>query len=402
MIKSTLVISKYLPEYTGAAYRLHSLYQRLHHDVQVDVLCNSTSELSSKKYTHDRISVRRIVFPWVFLRAPARLRNAAKVYYEAIGSFLYLLRKRPQFLHVAGYSGGTMAALLYGRIYKIPRMLELVTCDAIPDQCLPGLRYSRFLRLDQRTVIVAISEKIAEGCKQKNYIQNVWCRPNPIDEHKFVPPSAEIKNALREKLSPFTNRDVVICMVAKFMPQKNQIFLIDVLAHLPLEYKLVLAGPRSQSGTFKERDEIYFESMLQRIKELNLEERVCVCAEFVEASDYIKAADVYVMPQYTEGLGTPMLEAIACGVPVVANVNEPAFVQWIREDENGYLSPMIPKLWAENIKKSIEIPEDVLKQSSLYIHQVASTAACDESYKKLIAELKQISPAEELNVSNVL
>jgi glycosyltransferase involved in cell wall biosynthesis len=47
-------------------------------------------------------------------------------------------------------------------------------------------------------------------------------------------------------------------------------------------------------------------------------------------------ADVYMFPTKEEGLGTPMLEAIACGTPVVANN-----IQW----NNRY----IDKKWKKRL-----------------------------------------------------
>lgn len=404
--KTILVISKYLPEYTGAAFRLNGLYNRLYAQKgnpsdNVEILCNSTSLTKSKTYHHDGLQIRRIVFPYRASWIPKKLRDAIKTYYEASLSFLYLMRKKPEFLHIAGYSGATMAALLYGRIYKIPRLIELVTNNATPFQYLPGLRYPNFLRLDKQTVIITISQKLADDCTKSGLTENIWCRPNPIDENRFMP-DAEQKYTIRENTSPFDKDDIVIAMVAKFMPQKNQILLIDVMKCLPENHKLLLAGPRSTTGIYKERDTKYFNAIIKRIKQNNLEHRIHIHPEFIEADQYMKASDIYVMPQYNEGLGTPMLEAIACGVPVVANEEESAFRQWIKDNENGYLSAMKPEEWAKNIERAQAIPKDTLEKSVAAIHDFASTQKCDENYIRIISALKNISPEDEVKIQNVI
>lgn len=400
MTKVHLVISKYLPEYTGAAYRLDNFYRR-QPDIVLKVLCNSTSEKKSAAYTHDSVKVRRIVFPWQWASLPPRIATAAKVYYEAALGFYYLWREKPEFLHIAGYSGGTMAALVYGRLFDVPRLIELVTSEATPYQYLPGLRYPRFLRLERKTAIVAISQNIADGCKKRGLQKNIWCRPNPIDETRFLPEPAE-KMRYRQSLSPFREQDIVIAMVAKFMPQKNQIFMLDVMRFLPEEYKLLLAGPRAQTGMFKDRDGQYFADILDRVERYGLQNRVHIEAGFVDAASYMKAADIYVMPQHTEGLGTPMLEAMACGVPVVANRDEAAFTEWVKNGENGYLSEMNPEIWAQNIQKAQGIPLPNLERASHDIREIASTAKSDERYCRLMAALRCAATGREFEIKDVI
>lgn len=401
MSGTLLVISKYLPEYTGAAFRLHGLYKRLQPG-KVSVLCTSTSETKSKTYEHEGIFIKRVVFPWRLEMLPSRLSNALKVYYEAFFSFLYLLKYKPSFLHIAGYSGATMAALIYGRLFKVPRLIELVTKDASPFQYLPGLRYGSFLKLDKATIIVAISQNIAEMCFKRGLKKNIWCRPNPIDQSKFNLTDEVEKIKIRSQISPFSKDDYVISMVAKFMPQKNQIFLLDVLKGLPENYKLLLAGPRVNSGMFKERDEVYFQEILDKVSAYQLESRVHIQDGFVEASQYMKASDVYVMPQYSEGLGTPMLEAIACGVPVIANKDEAAFQEWIKDGDNGYLAPLNAELWQEAFKKAVQISKSQMSKESFKLLSYASVEVMDKQYLKIFKALHECGDQEELRIKDVL
>jgi len=403
MTKILLVISKYLPEYTGAAYRIDGLYRRLKsldENLEIEVLCNSTAEKKSQNYIHDGVKVRRVVFPWRLGFLPKRLRDTIKTYYEAFGSYIHMRKKRPDLIHIVGDSGATRAALIYGRVKKIPRMIELVTCESSPMQYLPLLRYPKFLRLEKQSAIITISAKLANDCAQEGLIDNVWSRPNPIDTREFSP-QKDKKHEYRARLSPFAADDLVISMVAKFMPQKNQIFMVEVLNYLSENYKLLLAGPRAKGGIFEHRDQQYFDDIKSLIDKYNLASRVHIVVDFVKAGDYMKAADIYVMPQHSEGLGTPMLEAFACALPVVANVNEPAFCQWVKNGDNGFLCDMQPEIWAEHIIKALEIPQNKLLENSEYIKNIADIDKCDKKYRKLIAELIDLSPDKELKVSDV-
>ncbi len=401
MTKILLVISKFHPEYTGAAHRIDLMYRRLQQAdpaLSIDVVCNSTSHMDSDDFSHKGWWVKRRVFPWRCSWLPLRLRNAVKAYWEFFASLGCFVGQKPDLVHIVGFSGGTMAALIYFRWRRISRLIELVTKSASPVQFLPGLRYERALELEKQSVIVAISGELASTCSKIGLRCNVWCRPNPVDASRFFP-DAQAQGVLREELTPFQPEDIVIGMVAKSMPQKNQIFLLEVLGKLPDDFKFLLAGPRVSSGIFKSRDERYYDSILENIDRLGLGNRVHIHADFVDASRYMKACDVYVMPQFNEGLGTPMLEAMACGLPVVANQEEPAFNEWITEGDNGFLRPLIAKEWAEVIRKSAAIPIDERMSFSSRIRAIASSTLIDNQYALIIDALKDAQPYDCIDVS---
>ena len=59
------------------------------------------------------------------------------------------------------------------------------------------------------------------------------------------------------------------------------------------------------------------------------------------------------MPSYNEGLGNTLIESLASGTPVMANLSEPSFREIIKKNKNGYLLKMDPELWAKSIIKNI-------------------------------------------------
>ncbi len=74
------------------------------------------------------------------------------------------------------------------------------------------------------------------------------------------------------------------------------------------------------------------------VKNLGLDKNIKLIRniKYSEMAGYYMAADLLVMPSYSEGLSKAVLEAIACGVPVIAS-DIPAHKNIIKDNETGYL-----------------------------------------------------------------
>jgi len=115
-------------------------------------------------------------------------------------------------------------------------------------------------------------------------------------------------------------------------PRKNLAFLIDVFAKLIEKgstLNLVIAGKPGW----------YYEGLFTQVQRLGLSGRVKFIG-YVPESDkatLLSGASAFVFPSRYEGFGLPVLEAMACGCPVVA-----ADVSSIREvvGESGILLPL--------------------------------------------------------------
>jgi glycosyltransferase involved in cell wall biosynthesis len=106
-----------------------------------------------------------------------------------------------------------------------------------------------------------------------------------------------------------------ILHVGSMNPRKNIPRLIEAYSKLSIqllkEYQLVLVGEKSWRS-----DEIF-----TKVERLGLKVRV-ILAGFVEDDDLpllMNAASLLAFPSLYEGFGIPPLEAMACGVPVVAS-----------------------------------------------------------------------------------
>ena len=230
------------------------------------------------------------------------------------------------------------------------------------------------------TLVIAISKRL-EILSKTFKVKNIWQRPNPVDENKFFVDFKK-KYFFRNKLTKFDQNDVVLSLVANFIDRKNQLFALEVLNLLPKNFKLILAGP------LKIENNMYFQSLLKKIEDYSLNDRVQIQTGFVDDFDeYLKCSDIFLFPSKAEGLGTPLLESQACGVPVVSNYIKDITNPVIKKNKGGYFLDLDAKKWAESIKKVLEIPEEILKENAKYITNRCSSKLIDIQYLKKIKDL---------------
>lgn len=404
-----VVSSKYPPEYAGSGLRAHNTYKRLanKYGIEFDVIASSVLSNKNRQYVVDYVSVKLIAnklnkriglrkydspFGRIIKRIVNKLFSLQDYWMEALPTFSYLIRNHQQYdlIHVFGNVNVTSAAISYAKITDKPIIVELVNLTDNPHQYEPKILSLLFGKgFPKQSLLVCISQYLKWLCHKYGYTdKQIWCRPNPVNENKFFyEPNS--KKKYREMLSiNSAETDVILLYLAKFMPLKNQLFLIDVMPYLPDNYKLMLVGPLIDSGPLLARDRGYYQSVLNAIARKGLEARVSINSQFIEKPEqYIKAADVFVMPSTREAFGTPVLEALACGVPIVANDIPGVFDQLVKDGVNGYICKLDHKEWSKKIILAARIDKDIMCFASQDVLNVASTKVIDYEYYNRLSSL---------------
>ena len=382
-MKVLLVSSKYQPEYSGSGFRAHHLYKRLSSkfNINYDVVCNSLINKKNEIYKYEGVEINKISYP-INIEKLSGLKRKIHIFFSIIYEFYYSYKyikkniKKYDLIHTFGNSWSVAFMTYYFYLKKKPILRELVNNMITPYYPIQfkGLFKSIFKK--NNTMMIPISKRLEKLCEIHN-VKNYWSRPNPIDEKKFFFVDKKKKFELRNRLTGFTNENIILTHIASYMRQKNHIFTLEVLKKLPDNYKLFLGGPVVNS-----EHEQNFKLVQNKIKELGLNDRVFLSKGFIKNIDeYIKLSDIFLFPTWNEALGTPILEAQACAVPVVANLMLGSSDCWIKEGISGYLvKDFDVQTWAEKIKLALNIKNEILIENSLKILEEASTKKIDQEY----------------------
>jgi glycosyltransferase involved in cell wall biosynthesis len=140
-----------------------------------------------------------------------------------------------------------------------------------------------------------------------------------------------------------TDETPFILLVGAIQPRKDPFTALEALARLDPQLRLVLAGPEKQGG-----DEVR-----RTIARLGLEQRVDLLGHVSKprlARLYCAAACL-ILPSRYEGFGLPMVEAMACGTPVVAT--RAGSIPEVAADAAILVEPGDPAALAAGIEQAI-------------------------------------------------
>ncbi len=178
--------------------------------------------------------------------------------------------------------------------------------------------------------IVAVSKYVAEFTARQELIsiKKFHVIYNGVDVLKLASEAAvtnrtEVLNELG-----LENHHKLVLNVGQFIYQKNQKLLIDSFALFSKEYpdhRLVILGDGAKRNELE-----------KQIKELLLEKKVLLPGIKKDVARYFASSDFFVLTSRFEGFPLVVVEALACGLPVIST-RVSGSSDYLRDGQNGYL-----------------------------------------------------------------
>jgi glycosyltransferase involved in cell wall biosynthesis len=234
---------------------------------------------------------------------------------RCIGALIRLFKEeKPDVVHTCGAEAnfhGLIAAFLTG----IPRRIGEEI--GIP-------KHSIFTKLIFKSVYLTVHKYIAISAAVRNYLvrfeihsDKVEIIPNPID--KAPTPEGE----------PDKNR-FVISSLGRLEPIKNFRILLELLNYLRtrhpnLKAEVWLIGDGSEMAPLK-----------AYANELGVSDNIRFLGFIKSPQQYLAQSNLFILPSFFEGFGLACIEAVQCGVPVIAS-NSGGMVEYLEDDVTGFL-----------------------------------------------------------------
>jgi glycosyltransferase involved in cell wall biosynthesis len=303
----------------------------------------------------------------------------------AVRTFRELLRRRCGAVLVQGYGPAALAANLSARLTGTP--CWMLVCSPVAEyyetRRLAGYPFSP-LTLMAINLLGHLNGWLGQGyIVLSGHLRDVvrrYSRTAPvhivpvygIDLERFRPALAGREQLRRDRGLPATGQ--VIFNSSRIAPEKDVLTLIDAFALLVHQGRDVYLLNRS--GGFRE--------FLAQAAKAGVAERV-IATDAVDPRgelplDYA-ACDVCVQASRAEGLGFSVLEALACGTPVVASAIG-GLTETVRDGVTGWsVPPGDAQRLAAALRDALDRPDEARRRaaagSEMVRQQFASTAAFD-------------------------
>ncbi len=215
--------------------------------------------------------------------------------------------------HVHQYGHHAALAVALGKTLHRPVVLKLTSSGAMGiEKAIGNGIGARILAYFHRRVsaCVATSEETREEAARFGVpAENIHLIPNGVDGRQFHPATQEERNAARRELGLDCER--LVLYVGRLSPEKNPAGLLDAWSAI---------APDARAGALLGLvgDGPEWDTVCAKAQDPQLAGSVRLAGRQHDVATWYRAADIYVIPSHREGLSNSMIEAMACGLPVIS------------------------------------------------------------------------------------
>jgi glycosyltransferase involved in cell wall biosynthesis len=238
--------------------------------------------------------------------------------------------------------------------------------------------------------IVTNNTPLGDSLRDMGVTSRIEIIPNGVDLERFRPTrSREDTCALRDSLGIGID-ELMIVTVGAVIARKGSDLLAEAWGRIHREHPnthLVFVGPRYDRSP-------HHREFQQRVDALAAEsgapERIHFAGLIDEVPDYLRAADIFVLPSKREGMPNSVIEAMACRTPVVMTPFVGLSDDLGQPEEQYLLAQHNPESLAETIGRLIrdhELRDSLAERALCWIKNNMAIERSITRYASLYKEL---------------
>lgn len=226
--------------------------------------------------------------------------------WSMVAAFRKLLKEgfRPDVIHAHVYSAG-IPAVLIGQRYGIPVVVTEQSTE-FPRGFIRGFKkLMAKIAFEWADIVLPVSEALKRHIEAYGIRTRFHVVPNVVDTSLFV--------SGRQTLSKGDDNRKRLLLVALLDPKKGVPYLLQGLALLRKkrdDFVLDIVGDGPNRAEYEELTRELGLQNIVRFHGLKTKE---------EVAEFMKHCDIFVLPSLVETFGVVLIEAMACGKPVVAS-----------------------------------------------------------------------------------
>jgi glycosyltransferase involved in cell wall biosynthesis len=195
---------------------------------------------------------------------------------------------------------------------------------------------------DPRVRLAAVSKLVAAQLEKHFGRTDPVVIPNAVETAIFNSGARLARRSVSRQSLKLDDSDFVVLLIGNDWKKKGLDQLLRALAIIEIPIQLLVVG-KDDPGLYR-----------PALRQLRLDDRVRFLAPSADVLSFYAAADAYVAPSLEDAFGLPILEAMACGLPVIASVQAGASENVV-DGSTGYLlrDPMNHVELAELIRRLV-------------------------------------------------
>jgi len=238
--------------------------------------------------------------------------------------------------------------------------------------------------------IVTNNSPLGDALGAMGVTSRVEVIPNGVDLQRFHPDRSDDEiRKLRDSLGIETD-ELMIITVGAVIDRKGSDLLVDAWSRIHREHPnthLVLVGPRYDGAP---HHRAYQQKVDDLVAQSGAPDRIHFAGISNNVPDYLRAADIFVLPSKREGMPNSVIEAMACRTPVVMTPFTGLSNDLGQPEKHYLLAQHDPGSLAQTIGRLIQKPELRNSLAETALRWITDNMALEKSlarYASLYREL---------------